>query len=86
MDLTTYALCKGYVDRVIAGGGSNGKSAYEIAQENGFKGSETEWLESLQGLTPHIGENGNWYIGDEDTKIPATIEAISNSEILEICK
>lgn len=27
----------------------NGKSAYEIAVENGYKGSETEWLESLQG-------------------------------------
>jgi hypothetical protein len=23
------------------------------------------------GITPHIGENGNWYIGDEDTGIPA---------------
>lgn len=27
----------------------NGKSAYEIAVENGFTGTETEWLESLKG-------------------------------------
>ena len=32
-----------------------GKSAYEIAVQNGFKGSETDWLEYLQG-TP--GEDG----------------------------
>lgn len=23
------------------------------------------------GITPHIGENGNWYIGDDDTGVPA---------------
>lgn len=29
--------------------GQNGKSAYAIAVENGFQGTEQEWLESLQG-------------------------------------
>jgi hypothetical protein len=29
--------------------GADGKSAYEIACENGFSGSEIEWLESLKG-------------------------------------
>ena len=24
------------------------------------------------GITPHIGENGNWFIGDRDTGIPAS--------------
>ena len=24
------------------------------------------------GITPHVGENGNWYIGEDDTGIPAT--------------
>lgn len=33
--------------------GTDGKSAFEIAKENGFTGSEAEWLESLQG-TPGI--------------------------------
>jgi hypothetical protein len=31
------------------GSGADGKSAYEIAVENGFKGTEQEWLESLEG-------------------------------------
>lgn len=29
--------------------GQNGKSAYEIAVDNGYHGSETEWLTSLKG-------------------------------------
>ena len=29
--------------------GKDGKSAFEIAQENGFVGTEVEWLESLKG-------------------------------------
>lgn len=29
-----------------------GKSAYEIAVENGFEGTEQEWLVSLKGITP----------------------------------
>ena len=31
--------------------GTNGASAYDIAQNNGFAGTETEWLESLKGYT-----------------------------------
>lgn len=38
--------------------GTNGKSAYEIAVDNGFEGSETEWLESLKGETGATGEKG----------------------------
>ena len=35
----------------------NGKSAYDIAVENGFEGTEAEWLESLKvGNPPKIGE------------------------------
>lgn len=29
--------------------GSDGKSAYEIAVKNGFKGTESEWLSTLKG-------------------------------------
>lgn len=29
--------------------GKDGKSAYEVAVENGFIGTEQEWLESLKG-------------------------------------
>lgn len=38
--------------------GSNGLSAYEIAVENGFEGTETEWLESLKGKKGDKGDNG----------------------------
>ena len=63
------------------GTGTAGKSAYEIAIDNGFTGTETEWLESLKGsdggngangTTPHIDETTkNWFIGDTDTGILA---------------
>lgn len=63
------------------GTGTTGKSAYEIAVDNGFVGTETEWLESLKGsdgnkgdngTTPHIDESTkHWFIGDVDTGILA---------------
>lgn len=63
-----------------------GKSAYEIAKENGFNGTETEWLASLKGATgapgadgkdgengktPYVGDNGNWFVGSDDTGKPS---------------
>ena len=36
----------------------NGKSAYELAVENGFKGTETEWLDSLHGIDGKDGMDG----------------------------
>lgn len=38
--------------------GDNGKSAYEIAVDHGYKGTEQEWLNSLQGLQGPQGEPG----------------------------
>lgn len=37
---------------------NDGKSAYEIAVEHGFVGTETEWLESLKGVDGKDGVNG----------------------------
>lgn len=63
-----------------------GKSAYEIAKENGFNGTEAEWLASLKGATgapgasgkngedgktPYVGDNGNWFVGSDDTGKPS---------------
>ena len=101
MDLVTYALLKKYIKASLAGAGAlqgkDGKSAYEIAVEHGFKGSEAEWLKSLMGKTPYIGDNGNWFIDGIDTNVTATpnlenyyteanLLALSKEEILEICK
>ena len=38
--------------------GKDGKSAYEIAIEHGFVGTETEWLESLKGVDGKDVVNG----------------------------
>lgn len=45
----------------IAGGGAGepGKSAYEIAVEHGFVGSEEEWLVSLKGEKGDKGDKGD---------------------------
>ena len=38
--------------------GINGKSAYQIALDSGFTGSQAEWLESLKGQKGDRGERG----------------------------
>ena len=38
--------------------GRDGKSAYEIAVESGYQGTEEEWLESLKGDKGDTGEQG----------------------------
>lgn len=80
MDIISYVLSKQYIDDILLNSESlKGKSAYEIAVEYGFEGSEAEWLESLKGESPYIGENGNWFIGDTDLGILASYEDIINS-------
>lgn len=92
MDFFTLTFLQRYVSESIANAGTiQGKSAYDIAVDNGFLGNEEEWLKSLQGLIPHIGENNHWFIGDEDTGILASpseeqLVALTTNEILEICK
>ena len=98
MDISSYILAKRYVDEVLVGSGAlQGKSAYQIAVDNGFVGTEVEWLESLIGQSPHIGSNGHWYIGNKDTGViaspelsgyfsEANLKALTTEEILEICK
>ena len=88
MDLVTYALCKKYVKASLAGAGAlqgnDGKSAYEVAVQNGYSGSEQQWIESLVGKpgdTPYIGNNGNWFVGAVDTGVRAA--AITSYNDLE---
>lgn len=53
---------KDYVNEQCGGGGDNGKdgkSAYQIALDNGFEGTEAEWLESLKGEQGIQGEKGD---------------------------
>jgi hypothetical protein len=95
MDVVTYILAKGYTDNVLVNSeGLAGKSAYEIAVENGFVGSEEEWLKSL---SPYIGENGHWYLNGVDLGVNAEPEledyhskedlvSLTSDEILDICQ
>ena len=74
MDVITLALA-----RKLAGSGSpgkdgdDGKSAYEIAVENGFQGTEEQWLESLKGIgIPSGGKTGQILAKGSDDDYQAT--------------
>lgn len=43
---------------IVATPGDDGKSAYQVAVDNGFEGSEPEWLASLKGDKGDPGEQG----------------------------
>lgn len=51
--------------------GLNGKDGVD-----GLNGKDGK--DGVDGITPTIGENGNWYIGDEDTGKPSRGESTSN--------
>ncbi len=53
-----------------------GKSAYEIAVDNGFKGSEKAWLESLKGETGDKGQNGKDGVDGENFNAGYTAEKL----------
>jgi len=52
------------VDEVL---GVNGLSAYEIAVQDGFVGTEQQWLLSLKGDTGTTGLSGGSYTHDQAT-------------------
>lgn len=57
-----YALSKKYVQETLEGAGAlkgkDGESAYQIAVDNGFVGSEADWIESLKGESGLDGTDG----------------------------
>lgn len=46
------------LDGLDGANGADGKSAYDIAVDNGFVGTEVEWLASLHGKNGKDGQNG----------------------------
>lgn len=52
-------LAKAYVRKTLEGGGAS----------KGEKGDPGQ--DGKDGITPTIGENGNWYLGDTDTGKPS---------------
>lgn len=61
------------------GSGTAGKSAYEIALDHGFEGSEEEWLESLNGTDGYKPVKGTDYWTETDK---AEIKSYVNEAIL----
>lgn len=65
----------GQMDRTVKDGidgtpGTDGKSAYIIAVEHGFTGTETEWLESLKGKDGTDGQPGKDGVDGKDGVTP----------------
>lgn len=76
-------------DGINGTNGDDGKSAYQIAINNGFEGTEQEWIESLKGQNGNNGvsptidpETKHWIIGEVDTGVLA--EAQITNETGEI--
>lgn len=69
IDIKTLAAAKSYTKQSLLGAGAvqgipgkdgkngiDGKSAYQIALDNGYIGTESEWLESLKGKDGNSSE------------------------------
>lgn len=55
--------------------GAQGDSAYEIAVQNGFNGTEQEWLESLKGEPGAPGPAGTYDILNSSSAVKENMEA-----------
>lgn len=66
-------------ETIVAIGGSAGKSAYQIALDNGFVGTEQQWLLSLKGETGATGATGAK--GDKGDKGDKGSHVLMNFEI-----
>lgn len=49
--------------------GTDEAAVFDFAIPRGDKGADG--AAGADGITPHIGDNGNWYIGDDDTGKPS---------------
>ena len=63
--------------------GSNGKSAYEIALDNGFNGTESEWLDSLKGKDGKDGKSGV-YVGSGEMPEDCNIQIDPNGNPIDL--
>lgn len=57
-----------------------GKSAYELAVDHGFEGSEEEWLESLKGVD---GKN-TVYVGSGEMPADCNVQIDPDGEVLTL--
>lgn len=67
--------------------GDPGKSAYQVALDNGFEGTEQEWLTSLKGAKGDPGQNGATGPKGADGKTPVRgTDYWTEADIAEIHK
>lgn len=71
--ISTAAGVYSWVEKML-----NGKSAYELAVDAGFEGTEEEWIASLKGET---GDTGNTYIQETPLFANSVEECIDTSKI-----
>lgn len=61
---------------------SNGES---VLITNGIHGVDgTNGLDGENGIAPHVGENGNWWLGEQDLGIPTTIKVNENPTLIAV--
>ena len=56
-----------------------GKSAYDLAVQQGFKGGIDEWLLSIRGEpgpTPTVGINNHWWVDGKDTGVDVALKTV----------
>lgn len=71
------------LNKKISEGGLDGKSAYQVAVDNGFEGTEEEWLASLKGDSYTLTEADKTEIAEQaaekvDTSNLATVDKITS--------
>ena len=60
--------------------GANGKSAYEVAVEEGYSGTEEEWLESLKGEKGDKGDTGSGaFYGTSSTSSAVSTKVVTTT-------
>lgn len=69
-DFTNYYTKPEIDEIIIKAEFKKGKSAYEIAVEQGFEGSEAEWVASLKGKDGYTPQKGVDYFDGKDGKTP----------------
>lgn len=61
------------INELAARSVKDGASAYEIAQENGFEGSEAEWLDTLNGKSAYAYAQDAGFVGTEEEFISSLL-------------
>jgi hypothetical protein len=68
--------------KLNVGQGKDGISAYEVALNNGFEGTEQEWLESIKGEKGDTGNSGV-YVGSGEMPEDCNVQIDPNGDVVD---